>query len=82
MPHSEFFCHACNRSFSKTLTPVENNEGKVVCTRCGSEEVEQRGPTWSPPSRVRKQLDTFDSALKHRCFSKAKARRTPSIGGN
>jgi len=42
MPHSEFFCHACNRPFWKTLNPVENNEDKVVCPRCGSEEVEQR----------------------------------------
>jgi len=42
MPHYEFFCHACNRPFSKTLTPTEYKEGKVVCPTCGSEEVEQR----------------------------------------
>jgi len=42
MLHYEFFCHACNTPFSKTLTPTEYKEGKVVCPRCGSEEVEQR----------------------------------------
>jgi uncharacterized Zn finger protein (UPF0148 family) len=42
MPHSEFFSHACNRPFSKTLPPIEHSEGKVVCPRCGSEEVERK----------------------------------------
>jgi hypothetical protein len=28
MPHHEFFCHTCNRPFSKTLTPTEyKNQG-------------------------------------------------------
>lgn len=27
MPQYEFFCHACNRPFSKTLTPTESKEG-------------------------------------------------------
>ena len=42
MPHYEFFCHTCNRPFSRTLPPTEIMKGKVVCPRCGSEEVEQR----------------------------------------
>jgi putative FmdB family regulatory protein len=42
MHHYEFFCHACNRPFSKIRTPIEPKGGKVVCPRCGSEEVEQR----------------------------------------
>lgn len=42
MPHYEFFCHACNRPFSKTQIHIEHNKGKVVCPRCGSVEVEQR----------------------------------------
>jgi putative FmdB family regulatory protein len=42
MPYYEFFCHACSRPFSKTLAPTEPTESKVVCPRCGSEEVEQR----------------------------------------
>ncbi len=41
MPHYEFFCRTSNRPFSKTLTPTEY-KGKVVCPRCGSEEVDHR----------------------------------------
>lgn len=44
MPQYEFFCHARNRPFSKTLTPTEGKEGYVVCPHCGSDEGEQR---WS-----------------------------------
>jgi len=45
MPHYEFFCHACEKIFSKILTLAEYEEGKVVCPRCGSnKEVEQ---SWS-----------------------------------
>ncbi|MBZ5683414.1 MAG: zinc ribbon domain-containing protein [Acidobacteriia bacterium] len=42
MHHYEFFCHTCNRPFSKIQTPIEPDENKVVCPWCGSEEVEQR----------------------------------------
>jgi len=42
MHHYEFLCRACNRPFSKIRTPIEPDEGKVVCPWCGSEEVEQR----------------------------------------
>ena len=42
MPHYDFFCHARRSPFSKALTPAEYEEGKVVCSHCGSEEVEQR----------------------------------------
>jgi putative FmdB family regulatory protein len=42
MPEYDFYCHACNRPFSKTLTPAEYEEGSVSCPHCGSEEVEQR----------------------------------------
>jgi DNA-directed RNA polymerase subunit RPC12/RpoP len=33
-------CHACKKSFSKTLPPAEYEKGAVVCPHCGSEEVE------------------------------------------
>ena len=42
MPEYAYYCHACNRPFSKTLTPAEYEEGTVTCPHCGSEEVEQR----------------------------------------
>jgi putative FmdB family regulatory protein len=44
MPHYEFFCHACKKLFSKILSLVEYEKGKVVCPHCGSKNVEQR---WS-----------------------------------
>ena len=42
MPHYELFCYTCKKPFSRTLTPTEYAEGKVVCPHCGSEEVELR----------------------------------------
>ena len=42
--------HTCNRPFSKTLAPTEHTDGKVVCPRCGSEEVERR---WFYPITVK-----------------------------
>jgi putative FmdB family regulatory protein len=50
MPQYEFFCYACNRPFSKTLASTELKESKVVCPRCGSEEVAQR---WFYPVTAR-----------------------------
>ena len=41
MPHYEFFCHACKKTFTKILTFVDYEEGGVVCTHCGSHDVEQ-----------------------------------------
>jgi putative FmdB family regulatory protein len=43
--HYEFFCHACEKTFTKILRLAEYEEGKVVCPHCGSnKEVEQ---SWS-----------------------------------
>jgi putative FmdB family regulatory protein len=42
MPRYEFFCHACEQSFSKMPIAEEYEEGRIVCPNCGSEEVEQR----------------------------------------
>ena len=50
MPHYEFFCHNCSRPFSKTLAPIEQKEGQIVCPRCGSKKVEQR---WFYPVTVK-----------------------------
>jgi len=41
MPNYEFFCNACKKTFSKTLTLVDYEEGRVVCPHCGSPKVEQ-----------------------------------------
>ena len=47
MPHYEYFCHACKRTFSQSPTPSDYEEGDVVCPHCGSEEVEQRGSAFT-----------------------------------
>jgi len=50
MSQHEYFCHTCNRSFSKTLSPAEYGEGSIVCPHCGSEDVEQRTSAFYPVS--------------------------------
>lgn len=35
MPQYEFFCHACSKPFSKTLSLKEYEEGGVACPDCG-----------------------------------------------
>jgi putative FmdB family regulatory protein len=49
MPHYEFYCHKCKKSFSLVLRLVDYDEGDVVCPHCGSKKVEQR---WSPFSVI------------------------------
>jgi putative FmdB family regulatory protein len=41
MPHYEFFCHACKKTFSKILTVAEHEKENIVCPHCGSKKVEQ-----------------------------------------
>jgi putative FmdB family regulatory protein len=49
MPHYEFYCNACKKAFTKTLTLVDYEEGGVVCPHCGSHKVEQ---CWSVSSVI------------------------------
>ena len=44
MPHYDFYCHSCKKTFSKVLTLAEYQEGEVFCPHCGSDNVEQ---SWS-----------------------------------
>ena len=41
MPHYEFFCHACKKTFSRILTIARHDKEKIACPRCGSKKVEQ-----------------------------------------
>jgi putative FmdB family regulatory protein len=41
MPHYEFFCHSCKKTFSGILALVDYEEGEVICPHCGGKEVEQ-----------------------------------------
>jgi putative FmdB family regulatory protein len=47
MPHHELFCHACKKSFSKVLSPVDYEEGEALCPHCGSKDVEHCRSTFS-----------------------------------
>ena len=47
MPHYEFFCHACKKTFTKILALVENEEGRVACPHCDSTNIEQRWSAFS-----------------------------------
>ena len=42
MPHYEFFCPACERPFAKILKIADHEKTKIVCPKCGNENVEQR----------------------------------------
>jgi putative FmdB family regulatory protein len=48
MPHYEFFCNACQKTFSKILT-ISEHEKEIACPHCGSKSIEQR---WSAFSAV------------------------------
>jgi putative FmdB family regulatory protein len=48
MPHYEFVCNACKKTFSQILTIAEHDAEKA-CPHCGSHEIEQR---WSAFSAV------------------------------
>lgn len=45
MPQYEYFCHSCQKPFSKTLT-LQYEEGEIACPDCGSKEVEQAVTTF------------------------------------
>jgi putative FmdB family regulatory protein len=47
MPHYEFFCHDCKKSFSKILSLADYEEAKIICPHCGSKKVEQRWSAFS-----------------------------------
>jgi putative FmdB family regulatory protein len=49
MPRYEFFCTNCKKLFSMVLSPVDYEEGDILCPHCGSKEVEQ---CWSAFSAI------------------------------
>ena len=42
MPHYEFVCNACQKTFETIVTMAEHDAEKTACPHCGSQEVEQR----------------------------------------
>ena len=49
MPHYEFFCNTCNKTFPKILTIAQHDADMTACPYCGSHAVEQ---CWSAFSVV------------------------------
>jgi putative FmdB family regulatory protein len=47
MPHYEFLCKTCNKTFTTTQTMAEHDAEKPACPHCGSHEIEQRWSTFS-----------------------------------
>jgi putative FmdB family regulatory protein len=47
MPHYEYLCKACNKTFTKTLHIVEHDTEKTTCPHCGSRDTEQSWSTFS-----------------------------------
>jgi putative FmdB family regulatory protein len=41
MPHYEFFCRNCKKTFSRILALVDCEEREITCPHCGSHAVEQ-----------------------------------------
>ena len=54
MAHYEFFCHACNKTFSKVLTLAEYEEGEVLCPLCDSNNVELSWSAFHPITSKRR----------------------------
>jgi putative FmdB family regulatory protein len=49
MPLYQFICLECKKTFDKTHSLVDYEEGDVICPHCGSKNVEQR---WSALSVI------------------------------
>jgi putative FmdB family regulatory protein len=47
MPHYDFVCNACKKTFSETLTMAEHDAEKIACPHSGSHDVKQRWSTFS-----------------------------------
>jgi putative FmdB family regulatory protein len=43
----EFYCHACNKTFTKILTLVDYEAGGFACPNCGSQRVQQSWTVFS-----------------------------------
>lgn len=41
MPHYEYTCEDCHKTFDKFLTLAEYEKGDIKCPYCGSKKVDQ-----------------------------------------
>ncbi|WP_035359197.1 FmdB family zinc ribbon protein [Edaphobacter aggregans] len=47
MPHYDYLCNGCKKTFSSVLTMSEHDTSKPACPHCGSHDVEQQWSTFS-----------------------------------
>jgi putative FmdB family regulatory protein len=47
MPHYEYCCKACKKTFTKDLTMAQHDTEEITCPHCGSRNVEQCWSTFS-----------------------------------
>ena len=47
MPHYEYVCKVCNKTFTATQHIAEHDTQKPACPGCGSHDVEQSWSTFS-----------------------------------
>jgi hypothetical protein len=87
MPHYEFFCHAYKKTFSKSLTIAEHEEGKIVWSHCRSKNVEQGWSAFSAILRRRAPDDGVAADAKRKTpfrerkgIAMTKMRNTETMG--
>jgi len=73
MPHYDFFCHACQKTFSKILTIAEHGKEKIKMPHCGSNKVEQRWAEFYAVTSKEKRLNLFPTGRRPRCTSETSA---------
>jgi len=42
MPHYEFICRKCKKTFVLTMSLADYEKGRVACPKCKSKKVEQK----------------------------------------
>jgi len=65
MPHYEFFCHACKKSFSKEMSLADYGKRKLTCPHCGSHKVEQRWSAFSVLTSKKSAYTPSEEAHMH-----------------
>jgi putative FmdB family regulatory protein len=73
MPHYEFFCHACKKTFTKILTLVDYEEGRVTCPHCGSHEDIRASFGWV------RTLSTFRTSMGFLAWNGGSSERSSQV---
>ena len=47
MPHYEFICRKCQKTFALTMSLADHEKGRFTCPKCTSRKVEQKLSTFA-----------------------------------